>query len=391
VTINVYWLSIIIVVAILAWIFGRTNKGQHAKQQRRKDFSRDYLVGLNYLLSEQPDKAVDIFTRLLEVDSDTIETHLALGHLFRRRGEVERAIRIHQNLIARPQLTRKQRTQAMVALGQDYLRVGVLDRAERLLLDVVESGDFQAEALSMLLEIYQQEKEWEKAIQTAEKLQQVSRESMHAIIAQYNCELATETRRTVGLEQAQKYLKRAISIDKNCVRASLMQGEWDIEQTDYKAALKQFKRVTEQDAAFISEIIQPTALCYEKLNQPDEYIQFLYKCLDQTPRVSIILALSEISLQQQGIQAAADFVAEQLYARPSLYGLSRLIELQKQSTEGSAKYNLQLLYNVTQQLIKQKPVYRCGHCGYAGKILDWQCPSCHHWATIKPIQGIEGE
>ncbi len=385
------WLPLLLIIAGLAWFIGRVTKADSSLKHRKKDFSRDYLIGLNYLLSEQPDKAVDIFIKLLEVDSDTVETHLALGHLFRKRGEVERAIRIHQNLIARPQLTKKQRTQAILALGQDYLGAGVLDRAERLLLDVAESGDFRTEALYKLLEIYQQEKEWEKAIQIAEKLQQIANQPMHVAIAQYNCELAIETKRRFGIDQALRYLRRALVVDKDCVRASLLQGEWDIEQTDYKQAIKDLRRVVEQDHAFIPEVIKPLALCYEKLGQKEEYVSFLKKCLTQTPRLSIVLALSEAIQETQGVSNAAEFVAEQLYARPSLYGLNRLIELQKQISEGSAKYNLQLLYNVTQQITSQKPVYRCEHCGYAGKVLHWVCPGCHKWTTIKPIQGLEGE
>jgi lipopolysaccharide biosynthesis regulator YciM len=388
---NLIYLPLVLLIALLAWFAGRIGFTPKSQGQSKNNFSKDYLVGLNYLLSEQPDKAVDIFIKLLEVDSETVETHLALGHLFRKRGEVERAIRIHQNLIARPQLTKKQRTQATLALGQDYLSAGVLDRAERLLLDVVDSGDFQAPALSMLLDIYQQEKEWEKAIQSAEKYQQIANHPMHSAIAHYNCELALEARRKLGSEQALRYLKRAISIDKDCVRASLLQGEWEAEQGEYKQAIKYFRRVVEQNPAFISEIIKPLANCYEKLGQPEEYLQFLHRCLDNTPRLSLVLALSERIQQEKGASAAAEFVAEQLYTRPSIYGLSRLIELQKQFSEGAAKYNLQLLFNVTQQLIMQKPVYRCDSCGYAGKVLHWQCPSCRRWTTIKPIQGLEGD
>lgn len=385
------WACLIVIALFVAGFMGRITKNEHKTLPGKKDFSRDYLVGLNYLLSEQPDKAVDIFIKLLEVDSDTVETHLALGHLFRKRGEVERAIRIHQNLIARPQLTKKQRTQATLALGQDYLCAGVLDRAERLLIDVAEGGDFQSDALLFLLDIYQQEKEWEKAIQIAEKLQNEASNSMHVSIAQYYCELAIETKRKQGSEQASRFIKKALTTDKNCVRASLLQSTWDIEQNDYKLAIKNLKRVAEQDPVFIGEVVKPLALCYEKLGQLDDYIAFLKKYLSQKPRLSLVLALSNTILQEQGVSAATEFVAEQLYARPSLYGLNRLIELQKQIAEGSAKYNLQLLHNVTQQITQQKPIYRCEHCGYAGKVLHWLCPGCHRWTSIKPIQGLEGE
>lgn len=386
---NSLYLLLIPVLIILCYFFAKIVWSSHSTHRLEQRFSKDYLIGLNYLLGEEPDKAVDIFIRLLDVDNDTVETHLALGHLFRRRGEVERAIRIHQNLIAKPNLSKQQRTQAVLALGEDYLGAGVLDRAERLLQDVVESGDFQVPALKMLLDIYQQEKEWEKAIQVAEKYQQVSNEPMHAAIAHYNCELAVEAKRIFGSEQASKYLKRALSIDKNCVRASLLQGAWEFEQGDYKQAIKSFRRVTEQEPAFISEIIQPLAQCYEKLGQAEEYLQFLHRCQATTPSLSLVLALSERVLQRDGAVASAEFVAEQLHTKPSLFGLSRLIELQQLSASGLAKYNLQVLFNIAQELIMQKPLYRCEHCGYAGKVLHWQCPSCRSWKSVRPILGSE--
>ncbi|NNM59722.1 MAG: lipopolysaccharide assembly protein LapB [Legionellales bacterium] len=374
-------------IGYLVWNNGR----QKSQGNSYNPFSEDYLLGLNYLLGEQPDKAVDIFIKLLEVDSETVETHLALGHLFRRRGEVDRAIRIHQNLIAKPQLSKKQRTQATLALGEDYLRAGVLDRAERLLLDVVQSGEFQIPALKMLLDIYEQEKEWVRAIQTAEKYQQVSNEPLFARIAHYNCELAIDSRLRFGSEQAAKYLKLALVSDKNCVRASLLQGSWDMEQQDYKQAIKCFRRVADQDIWFLTEVIKPLGECYEKLGQSEEYYQLLHRYQNQAPRLSLVLVLSERILQEQGALAASEFVTEQLYAKPSLSGLSRLIELQKLLSADTAKYNLQLLFNITQQLIMLKPVYRCENCGYAGKVLHWQCPSCRQWGSVKSIQGLEGE
>src|SRR5882762_1834435 len=149
-----------------AWLLGYRARPKE-EPQRKVNLPRDYLMGLNFLLNEEPDKAVDIFIKMLEVDSNTVETHLAVGKLFRRRGEVDRAIRIHQNLIARPQLERIYREQSLFELGQDYLSAGMLDRAERIFLELVSAKSHSAQALRILIDIYQQEKEWEKAAQTA--------------------------------------------------------------------------------------------------------------------------------------------------------------------------------------------------------------------------------
>src|SRR3990167_859744 len=207
----------------LGWLIGRYF-WQKTTSEQNNNLPADYFVGLNYLINEQPDKAVDVFILLLEVNSETIETHLALGSLFRRRGEVDRAIRMHQNLIARPQLSKHYRAQALEALGQDYLHAGVIDRDEKLFLELVEMGEKNIPSLRSLLHIYQQEKDWLQAIETAQKLAAVSGETMDPTIAQYYCEIAEQVMEEGAMHQASRYLKRAKAIDPDCVMASLMRG-----------------------------------------------------------------------------------------------------------------------------------------------------------------------
>ncbi|MCK5360007.1 MAG: lipopolysaccharide assembly protein LapB, partial [Gammaproteobacteria bacterium] len=160
------WLLLLLpLAAISGWIASR----QDERIRSRKcgaDIPSDYFKGLNLLLNEQPDKAIEVFIKVLEVDSETVETHLMLGNLFRRRGEIERATRIHQNLIARPKLDRYQCSQALFELAQDYLKAGLLDRAENLLLEYAEVEKDPEPALRQLLYVYQQEKEWDQAIAT---------------------------------------------------------------------------------------------------------------------------------------------------------------------------------------------------------------------------------
>src|SRR3990167_8991790 len=191
---------------------------QFKQKENKKDnrLSREYVVRLNYLLNEQPDKAVDIFIKLLDVDSETVETHLALGSLFRRRGEVDRAIRIHQNLIARPQLHIMQRKAALMALAEDYLRAGVYDRAERIFIEVVElGGDTDPNSLKGLLAIYQHEKAWEKALDILKKFALVTGNHMNKEAAHYHCEMAEQCLSKGAEEQAYNMMKQALVIDKN--------------------------------------------------------------------------------------------------------------------------------------------------------------------------------
>lgn len=384
------WLFLLLPVAAVSgwWL---------AKRQTRREgpngseLSSNYFKGLNYLLNEQPDKAIEVFVRMLEVDSETVETHLALGNLFRRRGEVDRAIRIHQNLIARPTLSRQQRTQALLELGQDYMKAGLLDRAETLFLELIDLNDHAEPALRHLIDIYQQEKDWDKAIAAIQKLEFLSGACKAPVIAHYHCELAEQARHNNDLALARSEVRQALDCDGNCVRASLLLGDMEVSQGDYKAAIRNFKNVQHQDADYLPEVIAPLLNCYSKLGMTREMIDYLMQILQKHNSISLMLALAELLREQHGDLEAGLFITEQLRRRPSVRGLGRLIELNLTHSEGGARENLLILRDLTEKLLEGKPVYKCSNCGFTGKIMHWQCPGCKNWNSVKPIQGVEGE
>ena len=355
-------------------------------------FSREYVVGLNYLLNEQPDKAVDVFIKLLEVDSDTVETHLALGSLFRRRGEVDRAIRIHQNLIARPQLSLSQRKEALMALGQDYMSAGVFDRAERIFIEVVSlGGGRETSSLHGLLAIYQQEKAWEKALDVIKKLEVSTGNSMHAQAAHYYCEMATHALKSNTYDKAYTAIKQALAVDRQSVRASLMLANIEMKNGRYKQAIRALKSVPEQDAEFLTEIIEPFVHCHRELEAMDECVDYLEQTLSEHPRASVIFVVGEYLRHEKSMDFAIDFVSSQLSRHPSIRGLNRLIYWHLESANGKVRDKLQMLYDITSKFLENKPIYRCGHCGFGGKLLHWHCPSCKQWSRMKPIHGLEGD
>jgi lipopolysaccharide biosynthesis regulator YciM len=378
------------IAAASGWLAAR-----HSVLSKMGHFSNtlapDYFRGLNYLLNEQPDKAIDVFIKLIDVDSDTVETHLALGALFRRRGEVNRAIRVHQNLIARPTLSAEQRSQALLELGQDYLCAGLLDRAEDLFQQLLESHAHRVHAYYQLLDIYQQEHDWDKAIQTADKLARVAGESLHHIIAQYYCEQAEQWRQQQHTAPMYAALKQALQVDPACVRASLLEGELALAAADYPTAITAFKRVEQQDPDYLSEVIEPLQQCYSALQQTEQFMTYLNGLLKHYNGITPMLVMAKILKQQQGDQEAADFIVKQLHRRPSIRGLDHLLDLALMRAGNITYDHLLLLKDMTTQLLRNKPIYKCSHCGFTGKSLHWQCPSCKQWNTIKPIQGIDGE
>ncbi|MCC5792910.1 MAG: lipopolysaccharide assembly protein LapB [Legionellaceae bacterium] len=385
------WPLLLPAAAFSGWIAARKSLRQTESDQNNR-LSREYVVGLNYLLNEQPDKAVDIFIRLLEVDSETVETHLALGSLFRRRGEVDRAIRIHQNLIARPQLSLAERKEALMALGQDYMSAGVFDRAERIFLEVVDlGGQGEARSLQELMAIYEQEKAWDKALRTLCKLESTTGQTLAIQAAHYYCEIANQHLKSNQIDKASYSIRQALSVDKNCVRASLMQAALEMRQGRYKMAIRSLRRVRHQDPEFLSEIISPLVTSYQEIKGMDECVQFLQQTLVEHPRASTIFVIADYLRTARGLDVAVDFVAEQLHRHPSIRGLNRLIYWHLESAQGKVQTKLQMLYDITSKFLDDKPVYRCGHCGFGGKHLHWQCPSCKQWSRMKPVHGLEGD
>lgn len=372
------------------WVANRSNSAKENSFDNR--LSREYVVGLNYLLNEQPDKAVDIFIKLLEVDSETVETHLALGSLFRRRGEVDRAIRIHQNLIARPQLSLRERKEALMALGQDYMSAGVFDRAERIFLEVVGiGGNTETSSLHGLLAIYQQEKAWEKALDIVKKIELSTGQSMHIQAAHYYCEIASQALKSNLTDKAQFAIKQALQIDKMSVRASLMQASIETLQGRYKQAIRSLKRVPLQDPEFIGEIIEPLLVCHQKTDDLQSCVNYLMETITDHPRASTIFVIGDFLRREKNIDSAIDFVSEQLNTYPSIRGLNKLIFWHLESAHGKVKDKLEMLFNITSKFLDNKPVYRCGHCGFGARHLHWHCPSCKQWGRMKPIHGLEGD
>lgn len=386
-----FWPLLLPAAAWSGWWIANRNHSK-LQQQDGHPFSREYVVGLNYLLNEQPDKAVDVFIKLLEVDTDTAETHLALGSLFRRRGEVDRAIRIHQNLIARPQLSLLQRKEALMALAQDYMSAGVFDRAERIFLEVVDIGGArEVNSLRGLLAIYQQEKSWENALDVLKKIEVSTGTSMSSQAAHYYCEIANEHLKQNALDKAHQAIKQAQSIDRSSVRASLMSANFEIRSGHYKQAIRDLKRVPEQDAEFLTEIIEPLVICHRELDIMEECVDYLEQTLSDHPRASVIFVIGDYLRQEKSIDVAIDFVSAQLSQHPSIRGLNRLIYWHLESAQGKVRSKLQMLYDITSKFLHNKPIYRCGQCGYSGKLLHWFCPSCKNWGRMKPIHGLEGD
>ncbi|MEE4244503.1 MAG: lipopolysaccharide assembly protein LapB [Kangiellaceae bacterium] len=386
-----YTLVTLLPIASLSgyWLGRKSQQGNNRKSQGT--LSRQYFDGLNFLLNEQPDKAIDTFIQMLEVDSETIETHLALGNLYRKHGELDRAIRLHQNLIARPTLPPGVRKLSLMELGLDYMGAGLLDRAESIFNELLLEPKHKAASLQQLMLIYQQTKDWQKAVKVAEQLQSVDNINHAPEIANFYCELAEQQISSKQAKLAYQSLKRAVQIDPNCVRANIIRGQLALDDNQPKRALKYYRELAKQNPAFLAEVLLPLQRTFSELKSDKGYQEFLHNNVRNGAGISVALAYAEIIRVKDGDKQAAAYIASRLEQQPSLKGLLRLIELHLEHAQASARPSLEILYKIINRSFEQKPKYRCDSCGFSGKQLFWQCPSCKSWGAVKPILGLEGE
>ncbi len=382
------WLLLPIAVYFGWWL--AKNYDRSLTRKKNRSFNDQYFQGLNYLLNEQPDKAIQVFLELAEVNQDTVETHLALGNLFRRRGEVDRAIRFHQNIIAKSDLRPEQRTQALLELGEDYMRAGLLDRAELLFSELIERDAQTPLALRNLLDIYQQEKDWQKALLQAERLEQVDGAHYGGMMAQFCCELAVKALAGGEMETARKHLRQARRHDPQSIRSRLIWADIAAGEKDYETALAAFEEIAGLNPQFIPDLIEPYLQAAESAGQNSRAHENLRKWAESYQGISLVLKLTDLLMQEKGAAEATQYLADSLNAKPSVRGLDRLFEL-RSAGHLPAESSDDILKAVSTRLLARQPSYRCSHCGFSGQTHHWQCPSCRHWDTTQIIHGVLGE
>ncbi|PIJ51796.1 lipopolysaccharide assembly protein LapB [Erwinia sp. OLTSP20] len=379
------------VAAAYGWYMGRRSAQQH-KQQEANRLSRDYVAGVNFLLSNQQDKAVDLFLDMLKEDSGTVEAHLTLGNLFRSRGEVDRAIRIHQALMESASLSYEQRLLAIQQLGRDYMAAGFYDRAEEMFSQLTDETDFRVSALQQLLIIHQAVSDWPKAIDVAEKLVRQGKDTQRLEIAHFYCELALQALGSDDLDRAISLLKKGEAADRDSARVSIMMGRIHIAKGDYSRAVERLQRVLEQDKELVSETLEMLENCYKQLNQPAAWVDYLRRCVEENTGAAAELYLADIIEHQQGTEAAQLYINTQMQRHPTMRGFYRLMDFHLQEAEdGRAKESLQVLQGMVGEQIRTKPRYRCDKCGFTAHALYWHCPSCRAWSSVKPIRGLDGQ
>ncbi|WP_412479562.1 lipopolysaccharide assembly protein LapB [Azonexus sp. IMCC34839] len=379
-----YWqLLLIPLFFALGWAAARVDMRQVVHESRA--LPRSYFQGLNFLLNEQPDKAIDSFLEVAQVDSQTVELHFALGNLFRRRGETERAIRMHQNLIDLPDLEERVRLLALLELGQDYLKAGLLDRAEEIFNKLLAT-DLAEDAKRNLLDIYQAEKEWLKAIEIAKELPDVASQRD---IAEYYCELAANEIMRSRPEMARQYLDVAMQNNRKCVRASLLLGDILQQEGDLLAAIEAWQRIEQQDPAYLALVAQRLLEGYRRLERRDEGIALLGGYLERYPSLDLLDVVYQLVLEAEGTEAAYRLVRGELQRNPTLLGLEKLMSARLPLAAPEVQPDVELAKSIIQGYTRRLSRYRCDNCGFKARQFYWRCPACGGWETYSPRRSEE--
>ncbi|GGY65451.1 lipopolysaccharide assembly protein LapB [Marinobacter zhanjiangensis] len=383
------WLLLTAAVAA-GWFIGRYFRSD---QGTVRDISDETSVRerLQFLFTNYSDQAVENFVQSLAVNKDTVGLHLSIGAHFRHKGETDRAILIHQNLLARPELPGHFSPQVTFELARDYLAAGLLDRAEALFHQLMDDRDYGERAARQLIELYQQEREWGKAAQVARTLMKGTLDPQLARqLAYITCELANESLQKDDRWGAQKQAREALAIDPDCVRASFILSNLQARQGNYREAASICLKVFEQNPEFGPEAIDRFMKLERAHGDVGRNVKKLRKLYELHQGASLLLALAEAVEQSSGRQAAIDLLRRELEARPSVRGLLRLVELSGYE-RGLATGEGRLVSRIGQLILTNRPVYRCVNCGFSGQQLHWLCPSCKEWETVRPIQGVEAE
>ncbi|MCX7628256.1 MAG: lipopolysaccharide assembly protein LapB [Methylophilaceae bacterium] len=371
-----WWLLGLPLFFVLGWIAARIDIGQLLTETSTLPAS--YFRGLNFLISEQPDKAIEAFMEALKADSDTLELHFALGSLFRRTGEMDRAIRLHQGLLERENLPEAQRLMALAELAQDYFKAGLFDRAEELFRRLVETR-YANSALRALLEIYVREKEWLQAVDTAQRLETLTGTRLRKEIAQFHCELAQQNLLLGHVAEARTHLAEARAANRNCVRASIMLGDIEAAAGNPQAALAAWRAIELQSPDGLELVAARMMAAWRSLGKAEEGLTWLQDVVRKYHLEKAGEVLFQATLDIQGPEAAYRMAHEEAERSPTLAALDRLLQAK---VSGMPDGDLRLVMDALRAHLEKTAFHRCTTCGYTARQFHWHCPSCGEWETF---------
>ncbi len=381
-----WWLLALPLFFSLGWLAARIDLKQLLAESTALPAA--YFKGLNFLITNQQDKAIEAFSEAVQANTDSLELHFALGSLFRKRGEVDRAIHLHLNLLEKKELEPQQKLAVTAELAQDYLKAGLLDRAEEL-FESLNDNRYRQPALRALLEIYVREREWERAIKAATELERLSGIPFRIEVSHYYCEMAVRSKLANDTHTARFELEQALNANKNSIRANVLLGDLEVETEDHKAAISTWKRIEFQKPEYLGLIAPKLINSYRALNQISEGLSLLQSYLQTYKLSSLLNVLFEATLAEEGAESAAKLARNELIRKPSLNTLDQLLQARAivesnhpQNLKNSNAQDTQLMQQAVRHAIGNRTAYYCEQCGFKAKYHHWQCPACNAWESL---------
>lgn len=376
-----WWLLAIPVAFALGWMASRYDLNKLLSESA--NLPRSYFRGLNFLLNEQPDKAIDAFIEVAKLDPETVELHFALGNLFRRRGETDRAIRVHQNLRSRNDLPVSERDHALFELGQDFLKAGLLDRAEET-FHMLAEGDYALDAQRALLTIYEIEKDWTKSIDTAARIEAMGAPRLTTEISQFHCELAQDALQRKSAELAAEHLRDALAVNPQNARAAILSGDTAAAAGDHRAAIEHWRRIETQNPAYLPLVADKLMKSYAALDRAAEGAELLTGYAQRYPSNDLLDVVYQYVAQLRGNDVAHALARSQMEKAPNLSGMLHLLDAQIAAADEPRRSELEMMRALVKQRTKNLPRYTCQNCGFRARLFYWQCPGCSGWETYAP-------
>jgi len=385
---NLVWL-LLPVAAAAGWYAARRSGA--ARPEAFWDYTSNFHQGLSELLNERQGMPVELFEHLSDTDRDTADTHLALGNLFRRRGDVERAILLHESLLEKNGLGAEVHAAARYELARDYDSAGLLDRSEKVFRELIDQGQRVDDAYESLLQLHERERDWVQAIRVAEELERKTRKGQPSRMAHYYCELAVRAIESGYTDEAHNLLGQALENFSNCARANMMLADLALSQKDYETAIAHYERVEQQRSELMPEIIEKRFEAFLQAGNESHLRKFLGHIRQRRNAYSVVRAARGVIEKLDGAQEADRFFKDQILRRPSLKGLRDWARDQLEISRPEEREKVGVICAMLEQVVEDKPGYLCDNCGLHGNVMHWRCPSCGTWDSVNTIIGVEGE
>ncbi len=377
------------VAAAAGWFAARRSGA--ARPEAFWNYSANFHEGLNKLLNDTGELPGELFDSLDDTDKDTADTHIALGNLYRRRGDINRAILLHESLLDKPELGEQVHAAALLELAKDYDSAGLLDRSEDTLRKLIDSGQRLPESYGAMLVLHERERDWDRAIETATEVERVTGENRSSVVAHYYCELAEEAKAAGYNDQAKKLAVDALTRSEQCARAHMVLAELARAENNHALAIKHYANVETLRPALMPDIIDSRFDALRKVGDETALRKFIDHIRQQRNAYSVIRTTRSVIEEMDNVESANRFFKDQILQRPSLKGLRDWAQDQIAVSKVGEREKVQVICAMLDKVVEDKPTYQCERCGFLGNQLHWRCPGCNTWDSVQPIIGAEGE